>query len=81
MLDDDVQEGLAGAFWRNERSYLPFICCEDNQSLNWLGDRPVLRRLEVPTNRKILYPIPLTHGRNTFDRICESMRSYVTTGA
>ena len=81
VLGDDVQKGLAGAFWRNERSYLPFVCCEDSQSLNWLGDRPVLRRLEVPTNRKILYPIPLVHGRNTFDRICESMRSYVATGA
>ena len=80
VLEDDAQEDLAGAFWKNERSYLPFICCEGNRSLNWLRDRPVLRRLDVPTNRKILYPIPLVRGRSTFDRICELMRSYVTTG-
>ena len=80
VLDDDVQEGLAGAFWKNERSYLPFICCDDDRSLNWLGDRTVLQRLNVPTDRKILYPVPLVHGRDTFDRICAFMRSYAAIG-
>ena len=81
VLDDDVQEGLAGAFWRNERSYLPFVCCDDDRALNWQEDRAVLRRLDVPPNRKILYPMPLVHGRGTFDRICAFMRSYVAKGA
>ena len=80
VLDEDAQQGLAGAFWRNERSYLPFICCDDDWSLNWQEHRTVLRRLDVPTNRKILYPLPLVHGRHTFDRICNLMRSYVAKG-
>ena len=81
LLADDVQASLAGAFWRNERSYLPFICCDDERSLNWVGPRTALQRLDVPVNRKILYPFPLVHARNTFDRICELMRSYVALGA
>ena len=81
VLDDDVQIGLAGAFWRDERSYLPFICCEEARSVNWMLNRSVLQRLNVPIDRKVLYPIPLVHGRATLDRICEFMRSYVAIGA
>ena len=80
-LGDDVQADLAGSFWRNERSYLPFVCCDVNRSTDWLRSRMALRRLDVPVNRKILYPLPLIHARDTFDRICELMRSYVEIGA
>ena len=80
-LDDPLQATLAGAFWKRERSYLPFICCDDDRSLDWLQARSVLRRLDVPISRKILYPLPLLHGKGTFDRIARLMHSYAATGS
>jgi len=80
-LDSDVQARIAGAFWKEERSYLPFVCCDDNQSIDWQQERPVLQRLNVPVNRKILYPMPLPGGSVTFDRISRLMHAYATIGA
>lgn len=75
-LDKDVQKELAGSFWRNERSYIPFVCCDDTHARNWNRNRKSLRRLGVPVSRKLLVPLSLPNARDAFDTICDGMRFY-----
>ena len=75
-LDDNVKRRIAGSFWRNERSYLPFVCCDEECVLNWNRNRPILRKLDIPVSHKILFPLSLQEARLKFDRICEFMRVY-----
>jgi hypothetical protein len=75
-LDD--QERVAGAFWRKERSYMPFVCCDIDSAKDWLRNRNSMRRLSVPVSRKVLLPLALSTVRSRFDQICDQMREYPT---
>ena len=75
-LDDGVKRRIAGSFWRNERSYLPFVCCDEESARDWNANRKSLRRLDIPVSHKILFPLSLLEARRKFDRICEMMRIY-----
>lgn len=75
-LDKDSQKELAGSFWKNERSYVPFVCCDDTHASDWNRNRKSLRRLGVPVSRKLLVPLSLPKARDAFDTICEGMRFY-----
>lgn len=70
------QAQIAGAFWRNERSYLPFVCCDSSSSCDWARSRQALNRLCVPASKKILVPLPIDEARATFDLLCLLMREY-----
>ncbi|MFT5327339.1 MAG: hypothetical protein ACI8P0_005228 [Planctomycetaceae bacterium] len=70
------QDELAGAFWRNERTYLPFVCCDLTHAEDWKSDRPTLTRLKVAASKKLLVPLSITTARDTFDSICSLMREY-----
>lgn len=76
-LDVGMQRRIAGSFWRNERSYLPFVCCDEECSCEWNKNRKSLGRLDIPVSHKILFPLSLFEARKKFDRICEFMRVYV----
>lgn len=75
-LDDEAKSRIAGSFWRNERSYLPFVCCDSACAKDWNRNRSSLRRLEIPVSHKIMFPLSLQEARLKFDRICEIMRVY-----
>ena len=77
-LDEEVRSKIAGSFWRNERSYLPFVCCDNECSCDWNRNRKSLRRLDIPASRKILFPLSLQQAHQKFDLICEIMRAYAT---
>jgi hypothetical protein len=76
-LTKDAKGKLAGTFWRDERSYLPFVCCDEQYAGDWYRNRRSLGQLDVPVSRKILFPLSLSEARQKFDRICEMMRAYV----
>lgn len=76
-LDNDAKGKLAGAFWRDERSYIPFVCCDSEHECSWTRNRKSLQRLAIPVSRKILIPLPLPEARQKFDTICDMMRAYV----
>lgn len=75
-LDDSVKHRIAGSFWRNERSYLPFVCFDEEYDRDWNRNRKSLRRLDIPVSHKILFPLSLSEARRKFDRICDIMRVY-----
>lgn len=75
-LSAEVQKNIAGAFWRNERTYVPFVCCDVNFEEDWTSNRPTLTRLDVVASRKLLIPLSIASARNTFDSICTMMREY-----
>lgn len=75
-LANDAKRKVAGSFWRNERSYLPFVCCDEECARDWTKNRKSLRRLNIPVSNKILFPLSLIDARKKFDRICIMMRNY-----
>ncbi len=75
-LPADVNSKLASSFWKEERSYLPFICCDDAHSSDWNRRRQSLSKLAIPVSRKILIPLALADAREAFDNICVIMRTY-----
>ena len=75
-LPENEQDQIAGAFWRNERTYLPFVCCDVNHAEDWTVDRPTLTRLDVTASKKLLVPLSIKSPHNTFDSICSRMREY-----
>ena len=79
-LPEDEQDQIAGAFWRNERTYFPFVCCDVNHTEDWTSDRPTLTRLDVAASKKILVPLPIYSAQDTFDSICSLMREYPSHG-
>lgn len=76
---DDMKK-IAGSFWKNERSYLPFICYDNKYERDWSLKRDVMSQLDVPISHKILFPLSLFEARNSFDKICDLMREYLTLG-
>ena len=77
FLDADAYSKLAGAFWREERSYLPFICCDKTVTKQWSSARSSLGRLSVPVRRKLLIPIALSAARKKFATMAHLMRKYI----
>ncbi len=77
-LPEAAMSALAGSFWRNERSYLPFVCCDASHAVNWNRGRKSLRLLAVPVARKLLMPLVLDDALKTFDAICTYMRAYAS---
>lgn len=72
------QERLAGAFWRKERAYIPFVCCDNEAAIDWSRKRKSMRKLNIPTSKKVVWPLPLATVRSRFDQICDYMRKYPT---
>jgi hypothetical protein len=70
------QARVGGAFWRNERTYYPFVCCDNGAALDWCRNRKVLRELGIPVSRKMLVPFSLPRARQMFDTISMLMRDY-----
>jgi len=77
-LEDDAKSKIAGSFWRKERSYLPFVCCDNKCASDWKRNRRSLRRLDIPVSHKILFPLSLQEARLKFDLICKIMLVYTT---
>ena len=75
-LGQSANEQIAGSFWRDERCYLPFVCCDEQHSRDWNRKRKSLRRLAIPVSRKLLIPVALPNAREAFDEICSVMRAY-----
>lgn len=76
-IPDDAQNQIAGAFWRQERSYFPFICCDSEHAEDWTsGNRQTLNRLNVPASQKLLVPLSIASANDVFDSICSLMRAY-----
>lgn len=69
---------IAGAFWRTERSYFPFVCCDQEHAAEWNRRRPILESLAAPVSKKILVPLSMTGARAQLDRLCDFMRNYVS---
>jgi hypothetical protein len=70
------KSSVAGAFWRNERTYIPFVCCDESYAEDWKSKRPTLTRLDVAASKKLLVPLSIASARDTFDSICSLMREY-----
>ncbi len=77
-LNGEFRSRLAGAFWRQERTYLPFVFCDQSDAIQWGNPRESLGRLDVPIRRKYLYPLSLVRARDKLDVICDYMRRYVS---
>lgn len=76
-IPENVQDQVAGAFWHQERSYFPFICCDSAHAVDWSsGKRPSLNKLNVPVSKKLLLPLSITSANTVFDSICSLMRAY-----
>lgn len=72
------RDSIGGTFWRQERSYFPFVCCDDAKAVDWKRSRSTLRALTLPAAKKLLVPLSLTDARKVFDEICDLMRVYVS---
>jgi hypothetical protein len=70
------QAKLGNCFWRQERTYYPMVCCDDQSERDWIRNRKVLRDLAIPVSRKFLLPFAMPAARTTFDQIAEFMRAY-----
>lgn len=75
-LKEKHRKKLGRAFWKDERSYFPFVCCDSDVALNWEGKRNVLDRLNPTVSRKLLVPLALMRARETFDEIARLVRGY-----
>jgi hypothetical protein len=75
-LDAAQSAKLGGAFWRNERTYYPFVCCDEEVAVDWVRNRKVLRDLNIPVSRKMLVPFSIPNARDVFDTLSSVMRAY-----
>jgi hypothetical protein len=75
-LKDEHQAKLGGAFWREERSYYPFVCCDESSALEWKQPRNSLESLAIAVSRKLLVPFALKQARQAFDEVARLMRGY-----
>jgi hypothetical protein len=78
VLTAAQQARVGHAFWRNERTYYPFVCCDDGAALDWGRNRKSLRELGIPVSRKMLVPFSLPNARQMFDNISSLMRDYAS---
>ncbi len=78
-MSADYQGQITGAFWENERAYLPFIGYDANHNPQWTAERDALRSLAVPVTHIILVPLPIEEFRDFFDALAGEMRTYLTS--
>lgn len=76
-IPESKQKMIAGSFWNNDRSYYPFVCCDDQHAKKWTNKRKLMRALEIPVEQKVLVPLAMRNAKGKFDRLCELMRTYV----
>ena len=75
-LSPTNQSKLADAFWREERTYFPFVCCDHDHARDWTRGRTSLRSLKVPVSKRLLVPCSIKRARKAFDNIAKAMRVY-----
>jgi len=75
----EYQGQITGAFWRNERAYLPFIGYDSNHNPRWASERKALKSLCVPHTHRILVPLPIENFRGFFDDLADEMRTYLVS--
>lgn len=75
-LSSANQARIAGAFWRDERCYFPFVCCDLDFARDWTKKRKSLSALKVPDDKKLLVPCSMKKARRAFDDIAKKMRVY-----
>lgn len=73
------QNRITGAFWREERAYLPFISYSSHNSPRWTSDRQALQSLNIPPTHRILVPMPIQEFRSFFDDLADAMRNYLAS--
>lgn len=78
-MPTEYQGQMTGAFWRNERAYLPFICYDSKHNPRWTDEREALRPLDVPATHRILVPLPVENFRKFFDDLADAMRAYLAS--
>ena len=75
-LPDEYQSRITGAFWREERTYYPFIGYSNRHNPRWGNRRAALMRLNVPPERRILIPLAIEF-QDFFDDLSNQMRIYL----
>ena len=78
-LNAEHQAAIGQAFWHDNRSLLPFICCDEAHALDWNKKRRSLGKLDVVVPRKILFPLTLIEARRVFNSISDKIRGYILT--
>lgn len=76
VLDDAKRKLLTGAFWRKERCYVPFVCCDESEASAWTRARKSLRSLGVDIDRRILIPLVISDAWCFFDDLSNAIRDY-----
>jgi len=77
-LSHSQQAQLGAAFWKRERSYYPFLCCDAKHARDWAKKRKSLRKLAVPVSHKVLVPISFDTARDVFDDLSRLVRAYAS---
>jgi hypothetical protein len=75
----EYRDQMTGAFWREERAYMPFIGYSSSHHPRWACDRQTLMCLGVPATHRLLFPMPLENFRDFFDRLADEMRAYLSS--
>lgn len=78
VLTANQDSRIGGAFWKNERTYYPFVCCDDVAELDWTRNRKTLRDLSIPVSKKLLVSLSLPSARSLFDSLSNSVRAYAS---
>ncbi len=76
FLPTDAAQSIARAFWRDERTYFPMICCDNGSAINWDTERQSISQLKRPPNRKFVVPLAIEQAITFFDRLSDAIRSY-----
>jgi hypothetical protein len=76
-LPEEYQNQITGVFWRDEKSYYPFIGYGSGKKPRWKARRKVLEALDVPISRRILVPLPIDDFQDFFDDLSDKMREYL----
>jgi len=78
VLTASQSSRIGGAFWKSERTYYPFVCCDHGAILDWSRNRKTLRDLAIPVSKKLLVPLSLPNARDLFDALSNSIRDYAS---
>ena len=73
----EYQGKITGAFWRNERAYLPFIGYDSKHNPRWTSNREALKTLDIPATHRVLFPLPIEGFRDFFEDLSDAMRAYL----
>jgi len=78
-MPTSYQEQITGAFWKDERAYLPFVGYDSSHNPRWTNEREALKSLAVPITHRILVPLPIENFRDFFDSLADEMRAYLVS--